>query len=74
MGAGGQERPDHDDRRRDRGARGVGRRPPQQAAGVQLGNKGGNLILRSPDGQQADVVVYTADDARPDDRYVRFHR
>lgn len=42
--------------------------------GVQLGNKGGNLILRSPDGQQADVVVYTADDARPDDRYVRFHR
>ena len=43
-------------------------------AGVQLGNKGGNLILRSPDGQQADVVVYTADDARPEDRYVRFHR
>jgi len=42
--------------------------------GVQLGNKGGNLILRSPDGQQADVVVYTADDARPDDRYVPFHR
>jgi uncharacterized protein YukJ len=42
--------------------------------GVQLGNKGGNLILRSPDGQQVDVVVYTADDARPDDRYVRFHR
>ena len=41
---------------------------------MQLGNKGGNLILRSPDGQQADVVVYTADDARPDDRYVRFHR
>ena len=41
--------------------------------GVQLGNKGGNLILRSPDGQQVDVVVYTADDARPDDRYVRFH-
>ena len=34
----------------------------------------GNLILRSPDGQQADVVVYTGDDARPEDRYVRFHR
>jgi uncharacterized protein YukJ len=42
--------------------------------GVQLGNKGGNLILRSPNGQQADVVVYTADDARPENRYVRFHR
>jgi uncharacterized protein YukJ len=43
-------------------------------AGVQLGNKGGNLILSDPAGSQVDVVVYTSDDARPEDRYVRFRR
>ena len=42
--------------------------------GVQLGNKGGNLILRDPTAAQVDVVVYTGEDARPEDRYVRFHR
>ena len=42
--------------------------------GVQLGNKGGNLILPQPGGEQVDVVVYTAEDARADDRYVRFRR
>ena len=28
----------------------------------------------APTASRADVVVYTADDAGPDDRYVRFHR
>jgi hypothetical protein len=70
--SGGQERPDHDHRRVTAARASVA--ILLDGDGVQLGNKGGNLILRSPDGQQADVVVYTADDARPDDRYLRFHR
>ncbi len=43
-------------------------------AGVQLGNKGGNLILSDPTGVQVDVVVYSGEEARPEDRYVRFRR
>lgn len=43
-------------------------------AGVQLGNQGGNLILQDDRGAQIDVVTYTADDARPENRYVRFRR
>jgi uncharacterized protein YukJ len=42
--------------------------------GVQLGNKGGNLLLLDPNGEQVDSVVYTAQDAGPEGRYVRFHR
>ena len=42
--------------------------------GVQLGNQGGNLILQDSDHTQVDVVTYTAADASPDDRYVRFWR
>jgi uncharacterized protein YukJ len=43
-------------------------------SGVQLGNKGGNLILQDNNNAQVDVVTYTAQDASPDDRYVRFRR
>jgi uncharacterized protein YukJ len=42
--------------------------------GVQLGNQGGNLILQDDRNVQVDVVTYTAADASPDDRYVRFRR
>jgi uncharacterized protein YukJ len=42
--------------------------------GVQLGNQGGNVILQDQDGVQVDVVTYTATDASPDDRYIRFRR
>jgi hypothetical protein len=42
--------------------------------GVQLGNQGGNLILLDDRNAQVDVVTYTAADASPDDRYVRFRR
>jgi uncharacterized protein YukJ len=42
--------------------------------GVQLGNKGGNLILTDAGGAQVDVVVYTAQDASVEDRYLRFRR
>jgi uncharacterized protein YukJ len=43
-------------------------------SGVQLGNKGGNLLLLDPSGTQIDGVVYTAQDAGPEDRFVRFRR
>jgi uncharacterized protein YukJ len=43
-------------------------------AGVQLGNKGGNLVLLDANGNQVDSVVYTGQDAAPEGRYVRFHR
>jgi uncharacterized protein YukJ len=42
--------------------------------GVQLGNQGGNLILQDDRNVQVDAVTYTAADASPDDRYVRFRR
>ena len=42
--------------------------------GVQLGNQGGNLILQDNRNVQVDVVTYTADDAAPENRYVRFRR
>jgi uncharacterized protein YukJ len=40
--------------------------------GIQLGNKGGNLILQDDAGVQVGVVTFTAADADTDDRYVRF--
>ena len=43
-------------------------------SGVQLGNSGGNLILQDQAAAQIDAVTYTAEDASPDDRYVRFRR
>jgi len=42
--------------------------------GVQLGNQGGNLILQDQTAAQVDVVTYTAEDASPEDRFVRFRR
>ena len=42
--------------------------------GVQLGNKGGNLILQDNHNAQVNVVTYAAEDASTDDRYVRFRR
>ena len=42
--------------------------------GVQLGNRGGNLILQDHTMAQVDVVTYTAEDARVENRYVRFRR
>jgi len=42
--------------------------------GVQLGNQGGNLILQDSHNAQVDVVTYTAEDASPENRYVRFRR
>jgi hypothetical protein len=42
--------------------------------GVQLGNKGGNLILQDNQNAQVDVVTYTAEDASTENRYFRFRR
>jgi uncharacterized protein YukJ len=42
--------------------------------GVQLGNDGGNLILRDKTEATVDSVVYSDTDAKPDNRYVRFRR
>ncbi len=42
--------------------------------GVQLGNQGGNLVLRDSNGIQVDAVTYTGADASTDDRYFRFRR
>jgi uncharacterized protein YukJ len=47
---------------------------PLDGAGVQLGNNGGNLILQDDTSVQVDVVTYTAEDARSENRYVRFRR
>ena len=42
--------------------------------GAQLGNQGGNLVLRDSQGAQVDAVTYTAADANTEDRYFRFRR
>ena len=42
--------------------------------GVQLGNQGGNLMLQDSHNAQVDVIIYTADDASVENRYVRFRR
>src|SRR5262245_64300286 len=44
------------------------------ANGVQLGNKGGNLILQDDHNAKVDVVTYTAEEASAENRYVRFRR
>jgi uncharacterized protein YukJ len=43
-------------------------------AGAQLGNRGGNLVLLDAAGQQVDAVVYGAEDAAAEGRFVRFRR
>ena len=40
--------------------------------GVQLGNQGGTLTLQDSHNAQVDVVIYTAQDASIESRYVRF--
>jgi hypothetical protein len=40
--------------------------------GVQLGNKGGTVILQDDGGVQKGVVTFTAADADTENRYVRF--
>jgi len=41
---------------------------------VQLGNGGGNVVLRDEQGDQVDSVTYSAQDAGPSDRFIRFRR
>jgi uncharacterized protein YukJ len=43
-------------------------------SGVQLSNKGGNLVLLDPTGRQVDAVVFTDADTSDENRFVRFHR
>jgi uncharacterized protein YukJ len=43
-------------------------------SGVQLSNKGGNLVLLDPEGRQVDAVVYSVSDASTENRFVRFRR
>ena len=42
--------------------------------GVQLGNKGGNLVLGDATGAQVDAGVYSATEATAEGRFLRFHR
>ena len=39
---------------------------------AQLGNKRGNLLLLDNEGKQVDAVTYTSEEAKAEDRYVRF--
>jgi uncharacterized protein YukJ len=43
-------------------------------SGVQLGNKGGNLVLLDGQGSQVDAVVYSAADASVENQFIRFRR
>lgn len=43
-------------------------------SGVQLGNNGGNLVLRDDQASHVDSVTYSAAEAAVVDRYLRFHR
>jgi uncharacterized protein YukJ len=40
--------------------------------GVQLGNRRGNLLLLGEQDQQVDAATYSTEDAKIEDRYVRF--
>jgi uncharacterized protein YukJ len=43
-------------------------------SGVQLSNKGGNLVLLDATGRQVDAVVFTAVDSSTENQFVRFRR
>jgi hypothetical protein len=43
-------------------------------SGVQLSNKGGNLVLLDAAGRQVDAVVFTAADADAENQFIRFRR
>ena len=47
---------------------------PLDGTGVQLGNGGGNVVLKDDRGDQVDSVTYSAQDAGPSDRFIRFRR
>ena len=47
---------------------------PLDGTGVQLGNGGGNVVLQDDQGDQVDSVTYSAQDAGPSDRFIRFRR
>lgn len=47
---------------------------PLDGSGVQLGNGGGNLLLRDADGNLADSVSYAWSDADREGRFFRFRR
>ena len=47
---------------------------PLDGTGVQLGNGGGNVVLQDEHGDQVDSVTYSAQDAGPSDRFIRFRR
>lgn len=47
---------------------------PLDGTGVQLGNGGGNVVLKNDQGDQVDSVTYSAQDAGPSDRFIRFRR
>ena len=40
---------------------------------AQLGNKGGTITLRNPEGEQVHAVSYSKEDAGPENRYIRFN-
>lgn len=41
-------------------------------SGVQLSNKGGNLVLLDTQGHQVDAVVFKATDAAGENQFIRF--
>jgi hypothetical protein len=43
-------------------------------SGVQLSNKGGNLVLLDATGRQVDAVVFSEADTSTENQFVRFHR
>src|SRR4029079_8360864 len=47
---------------------------PLDGTGVQLGNGGGNVVLRDEQGDQVDSVTYSAQEPGPSDRFIRFRR
>jgi uncharacterized protein YukJ len=42
-------------------------------SGAQLGNQGGTILLKNPAGTQVHAVSYSQEDARQEDRYIRFN-
>ena len=43
-------------------------------SGVQLSNKGGNLVLLDPSGRRVDAVVFSDGDSSTENHFVRFRR
>ena len=47
---------------------------PLDGSGVQLSNKGGNLVLLDATGRHVDAVVFSGADTSTENQFVRFHR